>query len=152
MLLKRKSADAVEVALEAQADRKVWRSTIREQRNSSSLQVETDEEITILPYAYFQEARCRKQVEAWEIVLYWPWVIVNVKGRNMEKIPGLIAEHGLASLEFHPERERVHRDDQPDLESVTLISRTADPAAPAPVQAEPQPGANTVPRYSYSIR
>jgi hypothetical protein len=151
MLLKRKSADAVEVALEAQADRKVWRSTIREQRNSSSLQVETDEEITILPYAYFQEARCRKQVEAWEIVLYWPWVIVNVKGRNMEKMPGLIGEHGLALLEFHPQGEKLNRDDRPELESVTLIPRTETPVLPPPAEAQSSARPNASHRYSYSV-
>jgi hypothetical protein len=151
MLLKRKSVDALEEALQAQAERKVWRSTIREQRNSSSLQIKTDEEITILPYAYFQEARCRKQDGTWEIVLYWPWVIVNVKGRNMEEMPGLIGEHGLALLEFHPQGEKLNRDDRPELESVTLIPRTENPVLPPPTEAQSSATPKASYRYSYSV-
>jgi hypothetical protein len=151
MLLKRKSADALEAALEAQAERTVWRSTIRQQQHSSSLQIETDEEITILPYAYFQEARCRKKGETWEIALYWPWVVVRIKGMNMQKMPDLIGDHELASLEFHPEGQRVRRDDQPEVESVTLIPRTEAPLLPPPAEAQSAGGAIASHRYSYPV-
>jgi hypothetical protein len=148
MLLKRKSED---VAGWDQAERTVWHSTVREQRGSTSLQIETDDGITILPYSYFQEARCRKQDRTWEIVLYWPWVIVSVKGRNLEKMPGLIAEHGLASLEFHPQGEKVNRDDRPELESVSLIPRSEEPVLPPPAGVPSPVGAKTAYRYSYSV-
>jgi hypothetical protein len=148
MLMKRESQG---VAGWEQAEKTVWHSIVREQRSSSSLQIETDEEITILPYAYFQEARCRKKDRTWEIMLYWPWVIVSVKGRNMEDLPRLIAEHGLALLEFHPQGERVNRDDRPELESVTLIPRSEEPVLPPPVGAQSPAGSNTAYRSSYSV-
>jgi hypothetical protein len=145
MLLRRKSETLAE--LEAT----VWRSTVREQRNSASLQIETDEGITILPYAYFQEARCRKEGEVWEIVLYWPWVMVSITGRNLEKMPGLIAEHGLASLEFHPQGEKVQRQDRPDLESVCLIPRRESPVLPSPACMPAAAGTKTPHQYGYAV-
>jgi hypothetical protein len=135
MLLPRKSEDAL---LRALGGDKVWHSTMREQRNSSCLQIVTDEERTILPYSYFQEARCRERDKTWEVVLYWPWVIVTVRGRNMDKMPELIAEHGLALLKFHPDGERVARDDFPEFESVTLTPRSEN--------SFPHPPANSASR------
>jgi hypothetical protein len=145
MLLPRKSDHWAE--LEA----KVWRSTVREQQNSSSLQIEADGEITILPYAYFQEARCRKQGTSWGITLYWPWVMVCVTGRNLEKMPGMIAEHGLASLQFHPEGERGTADDRPELDSLALIPRSEDPALPPSAERKSPAGTKASYRYSQSI-
>jgi hypothetical protein len=148
MLLPRKSEDAL---LRALGGDKVWHSTMREQRNSSCLQIVTDEEMTILPYSYFQEARCRKRDKTWEVVLYWPWVIVSIRGRNMDKMPELIAEHGLALLKFHPNGERVKRDDCPEFESITLKARSQDPVLPPNAEAKPQAGPKVTHRYSYSV-
>ncbi len=149
MLLPRKSEPWAEFLAEAAA--KVWHSTMREQRNSSCLQIVTDEGNTILPYSYFQEARCRKRDKTWEVVLYWPWVMVSVRGRNMDKMPGLIAEHGLALLEFHPNGERVERDDLAELESVTLTARLENPALPPPAEAKSQAGPKTSYHQGYSL-
>jgi hypothetical protein len=70
---------------------RVWHSKIREQAHAVSLQIETDAETTILPYAYLQETRCRRKDALWELTLYWPRVAVSLQGRNLHKLPDLIA-------------------------------------------------------------
>ena len=128
---------------------KVWRSTMRQQRNIPSLQIVTDEGVRILPWAYFQEATSRRHGDMWEIVLHWPSVVVTVKGRNMDRMPGLIAEHELAVLEFHPEGEK--REDLPEFESITLTTRPEDPLLPQPAKARPPRGPAFAHQQCYSV-
>ena len=66
-------------------------------------------------------------------------------------MPGMIAEHGLASLKFHPQGEKVHQDDRPDLESVRLIPRTENPVLPAPTSLPAAAGAKAIHRYGYAV-
>jgi hypothetical protein len=70
---------------------------------------------------------------------------------KLENMPGLIAEHGLASLEFHPQGEKVHQDDCPDLESVRLIPRTEDPVLPPPASLPAAAGAKAIHCNGYAV-
>jgi hypothetical protein len=143
MLLPRKSDPWA--GLEA----KVWHSVMREERGTPSLRIVTDEGIRILPYAYFQEASCQRHGETWEIALHWPSVIVTVRGRNMEKMPELIAEHGLALLEFHPQGDR--REDLPEFESILLTTRPEDSSSPQAATAKPPRSPAVAHRQCYSV-
>jgi hypothetical protein len=152
MLLKRKSEDLLEGGLAAAANTG-WprRSHINEQRQTPTLHVEVAQEITILPYSYFQEARFYRNGETWEVVLYWPSVIVTVKGQNLEKMVRLTAEQSLASLEFRPAVKQPVSDDLPEFESITVTPRTASPSPLPPVETKPQAGPKNVHRQCYSV-
>ena len=150
MLLKRKSEEGLS-DWEIEAKTKVRRSSIREQRNTSTLQVKIAENIRILPYAYFQEARFHQEGKAWEINLYWPSVIVTVKGENLDRMVGLVAEQSLSSLEFRSDGEKSPRDDDPDFESLTLTPRSEGPFPPPPAEAKSQEGPKAIYRQCYSV-
>jgi hypothetical protein len=69
----------------------------------------------------------------------------------MDKMPELIAEHGLALLKFHPDGEKVERDDFPEFESVTLTARSENPALPPPGEAKSQAGPKVAYHQGYSV-
>jgi hypothetical protein len=146
VLLKRKTEPFAE--WEAQA--KTWRTTIDQQRNTPMLRIEIAQEITVLPYSYFQEARFWRNEKVWEITFFWPSVMVTIKGQNLQKIVRLMAEQSLAALEFRPEGEKSPKDDDPEFESVTVASRAESPMSP-PVTTKSEEGPKTLHRQCYSV-
>lgn len=136
MLLPRKTEEGLS-KWEIEARAKVWRSSVREQRNTSTLRVKIGHDTRILPYAYFQEARFHREGTAWEINLYWPSVIVTMKGENLDRVADLVAEQSLSSLGFQPDGDKHEREDT-EFESVTLTPRSENPF--------PHPSAETTSR------
>ena len=150
MLLKRKSEEGLS-EWEAEAKAKVLRSSVSEQRNTPTLQVQIAQDTRILPYSYFQEARFHREDKAWEIELYWPSVTVTIKGINLEKMVRQVAEHALASLEFHPDGDKHMREDRPEFESITLTPRAEGPLPPRTAEAKPREAVQAAPRHCYSV-
>ena len=130
---------------------RAWHSHIRQEPHAVSLQIETDVETTILPYAYLQETRCRRKGPLWELTLYWPWVAVSLQGRNLHKLPDLIAGHRLAALEFRAQEETMTRANLLKIESLRLIPRAPEPLVPPPADPKPLAGATFGHRQAYSI-